>query len=61
MDCKEWCGVVEDIPEDEAMVKALEDNAMTMEEYNDLSDYIPGLDDGEWGTDEDCCGEEDFA
>jgi hypothetical protein len=29
-DCQEWCGVVEDIPEDEA-------------------DYIPGLDDGEWG------------
>ena len=24
-------------------------------------DYIPGLDDGEWGSDEDCCGEEDFA
>jgi hypothetical protein len=22
---------------------------MTMEEYNDLPDYIPGLDDGEWG------------
>ena len=43
MDCKEWCGVVED----EAMVKALEDNSMTMEEYNDLPDYIPGLDDGE--------------
>ena len=40
--CQEWCGVVEDIPEDEA-------------------DYIPGYDDGEWGTDEDCCGEEDFA
>ena len=33
--------------EDEAMVKALEDNAMTMEEYNDLPDYIPGYDDGE--------------
>jgi hypothetical protein len=25
------------------------------------ADYIPGLDDGEWDTDEDCCGEEDFA
>ena len=25
------------------------------------ADYIPGYDDGEWGTDEDCCGEEDFA
>lgn len=24
-------------------------------------DYIPGLDDGEWESDEDCCGEEDFA
>jgi len=24
-------------------------------------DYIPGLDDGEWGYDEDMCGEEDFA
>jgi hypothetical protein len=42
MSCQEWCGVVEDIPEDEA-------------------DYIPGLDDGEWESDEDCCGEEDFA
>ena len=42
MSCQEWCGVVEDIPEDEA-------------------DYTPGLDDGEWGTDEDCCGEEDFG
>ena len=45
--CNDWCGVVEDIPEDEDMVKALEDNNMTMEEYNDLPDYIPGLDDGE--------------
>jgi len=25
------------------------------------ADYIPGLDDGEWDTEEDCCGEEDFA
>jgi hypothetical protein len=25
----------------------LQDNAMTMEEYNDLPDYIPGFDDGE--------------
>lgn len=25
------------------------------------ADYIPGLDDGEWETEEDCCGEEDFA
>ena len=24
-------------------------------------DYNPGLDDGEWGSDEDCRGEEDFA
>ena len=48
MDCQEWCGVVEDVPEDEAMIGALEDNNMTMEEYNDLPDYIPGLDDGEW-------------
>ena len=72
-DCQEWCGVVED----EAMVKALEDNDMTMEEYNELPDYIPGLDDGEgWDpimgdaenhieTDDqwldDFYGEEDFA
>ena len=76
MDCKEWCGVVEDIPEDEDMVKALEDNSMTMEEYNELPDYIPGYDDGEWDpimgdaednieTDDqwldDFYGEEDFA
>jgi len=62
MDCKEWCGVVEDIPEDEDMLKALEEhNSMTMEEYESLPDYIPGLDDGEWESDEDCCGEEDFA
>jgi len=25
------------------------------------ADYIPGLDDGEWGCYEDMCGEEDFA
>jgi len=29
--------------------------------YGDDCDYIPGLDDGEWDSDEDCCGEEDFA
>ena len=38
MDCKEWCGVVQD-----------------------EADYTPGLDDGEWDSDEDFCGEEDFA
>jgi len=44
------------------MLKALEEhNSMTMEEYESLPDYIPGLDDGEWESDEDCCGEEDFA
>jgi hypothetical protein len=43
-DCQEWCGVVED----EDIQKALEDNNMSMEEYESLPDYIPGLDDGEW-------------
>jgi hypothetical protein len=34
---------------------------MMCEACADEADYIPGLDDGEWGYDEDCCGEEDFA
>jgi hypothetical protein len=42
---------------DEEMLRALEDNAMSMEEYENLPfyvsenndmDYIPGYDDGEW-------------
>ena len=32
MGCKEWCGVVQDDSEDEGMIKALEDNSMTMKE-----------------------------
>ena len=56
--CGEHCTIIVD----DSMAKALEEQEnMTMEEYNDLPDYIPGLDDGEWGTEEDCCGEEDFA
>ena len=42
MDCKEWCGVVQDDSEDEGMIKALEDNSMTMKEYNNLPDLTPG-------------------
>jgi hypothetical protein len=34
---------------------------MACEDCADEADYIPGLDDGEWDSDEDCCGEEDFA
>ena len=34
---------------------------MVCEDCEDEADYIPGLDDGEWDSDEDCCGEEDFA
>ncbi len=34
---------------------------MACESCADESDYIPGFDDGEWDSDEDCCGEEDFA
>jgi hypothetical protein len=60
---------------DEAMIRAMEDNSMSMEEYDSLPDYIPGLDDGE-GYDpimgdeypetddewlDDFHGEEDFA
>jgi len=44
----------------------LDDINMTLDEYNDLPDYIPDYDDGEWidaDTDypEDMQGEEDFA
>lgn len=51
---------------DESMIKAMEDNSMSMEEYDTLPDYIPGLDDGEWiDTDDewldDFAGEEDFG
>ena len=62
---------------DEAMIKAMEDNSMSMEEYDTLPDYIPGLDDGEgydpiMGDDDewietddewldDFAGEEDFG
>lgn len=62
---------------DEAMIKAMEDNSMSMEEYDTLPDYISGLDDGEgydpimgdddeWlDTDDewldDFAGEEDFG
>ncbi len=60
---------------DEAMIKAMEDNSMSMEEYDSLPDYIPGFDDGEgydpimgdeWPeTDDewldDFAGEEDFG
>jgi len=42
------CGEHCEILTDESMVKALEDNNMTMEEYNDLPDYIAGYDDGGW-------------
>jgi hypothetical protein len=71
--CGEHCQILTD----DSMEKAMEDNAMSMEEYNDLPDYIPGLDDGEgWDpimgdaedhveTDDewldDFYGEEDFA
>lgn len=41
MDCQEWCGVVEDVSEDEDMLRALEDNNISMEEYNSLPLYIP--------------------
>ena len=34
---------------------------MACESCADEADYIPGLDDGEWDMDENCCGEEDFA
>lgn len=44
----------------------LDDINMTLDEYNDLPDYIPGYDDGEWidvddSYPEDMQGEEDFA
>ena len=44
----------------------LDDVNMSLDEYNDLPDYIPGYDDGEWiDTDdsypEDMQGEEEFA
>ena len=41
----------------------LEDINMSLDEYNDLPDYIPGYDDGEWDDSypEDMQGEEDFA
>jgi hypothetical protein len=71
------CGEHCEILTDDSMAKALKDNSMTMEEYDSLPDYIPGLDDGEgWDpimgdaednveTDDewldDFYGEEDFA
>jgi hypothetical protein len=44
---------------DEKMID--ENGAEWIVGYGDDCDYIPGLDDGEWESDEDCCGEEDFA
>jgi hypothetical protein len=54
---------------EDTMMRAMDDNAVSMEEYDSLPDYIPGLDDGEWmeedegedGYDDDFQGEEDFA
>ena len=41
--CWEHCDCIVD----DSMEKAMEDNSMTMEEYDSLPDYIPGFDDGE--------------
>jgi len=32
---------------EDTMMRAMDDNAVSMEEYDSLPDYIPGLDDGE--------------
>jgi hypothetical protein len=58
MECQEWCGVVEDIPEDEAdYIPGLDDGEGWDPIMGDAEDHIET--DDRWL--DDFCGEEDFA
>jgi hypothetical protein len=58
MDCKEWCGVVEDVPEDEAdYIPGLDDGEGWDPIMGDAEDHIET--DDQWL--DDYCGEEDFG
>ena len=58
MDCKEWCGVAEDVPEDEAdYIPGLDDGEGWDPIMGDAEDHIET--DDQWL--DDYCGEEDFG